>query len=148
MHGAIPPLPNTPSCGGAQLKNSTVFLLLKCTNLHYYLWFVWACNLMSCPKGKHRLRVVENRGLRRIFGPKKMDVTRRWRSLHNEKRNLHFLPNIIRVIKSSITFLTSRVAPWGCEKCLEQNGRDRLEELGVDGMDEMDLRDIERESVN
>ena len=48
----------------------------------------------------HRLRVFENRVLRRIFGPKRDEVTREWRKLHNEELNdLYSSPNIIRVIK-------------------------------------------------
>jgi hypothetical protein len=47
------------------------------------------------------LRVFENRVLRRIFGPKRDDVTEEWRKLHNEELNdLYFSPNILRVIKS------------------------------------------------
>jgi hypothetical protein len=50
---------------------------------------------------EHRLRVFENRVLRRIFGPKRDEVTGEWRKLHSEE--LHILyssPNIIRQIKS------------------------------------------------
>jgi hypothetical protein len=47
------------------------------------------------------LRVFENRMLRRIFGPKRYEVIREWRKLHNEELNkLYFLANIVRVIKS------------------------------------------------
>jgi hypothetical protein len=50
--------------------------------------------------GKHRLRVSENSVLRRIFGPKREEVVRGWRRLHNEElHNLYASPNIIRVIK-------------------------------------------------
>jgi hypothetical protein len=50
---------------------------------------------------EHRLRVFENRVLRRIFGPKRDEVRGCWRKLHNEKlRNLYPSPSIIRVIKS------------------------------------------------
>jgi hypothetical protein len=43
-----------------------------------------------------RLRVFENRVLRRIFGPKRDEVTREWRKLHNEDLNdLYFSPNIV-----------------------------------------------------
>jgi len=50
---------------------------------------------------EHRLRVFENRVLRRIFGLKRDEVTRGWRKLHNEELNdLHFSPNIVWVIKS------------------------------------------------
>jgi hypothetical protein len=48
-----------------------------------------------------RLRVFENRVLRRIFGPKKDEVTREWRKLHNEElHDLYSSPSIIRIIKS------------------------------------------------
>jgi len=48
-----------------------------------------------------RLRVFENRVLRRIFGPKRDKETGEWRRLHNEKLNdLYSSPSIIRVIKS------------------------------------------------
>ena len=52
---------------------------------------------------EHRLRVFENRVLRRIFGPKRDWVTGQWRKLHNEELNdLYSSPNIVRVIKSRI----------------------------------------------
>ena len=47
------------------------------------------------------LRVFENRVLRRIFEPKRDEVTEEWRKLHNKELNyLYFSPNIVRVIKS------------------------------------------------
>jgi hypothetical protein len=49
---------------------------------------------------KHRLRVFENRALRRIFQPKGDEVTREWRKLHNEGLNdLYCPPNIVRVFR-------------------------------------------------
>ena len=48
-----------------------------------------------------RLRVFENRVLRRMFGPRRNKVTGEWRKLHNEELNdLYCSPNIVRVIKS------------------------------------------------
>jgi hypothetical protein len=48
----------------------------------------------------HRLRVYENRELRRIFGPREDEVTGEWGRLHNEELNdLYCSPNIVRVIK-------------------------------------------------
>jgi hypothetical protein len=45
--------------------------------------------------------MCENRVLRRIFGPRRNEVTGEWRKLHNEELNdLHCSPNIIRAIKS------------------------------------------------
>jgi len=48
-----------------------------------------------------KLRVLENRVLRIIFGPRRDEVTGEWRRLHNEELNdLYSSPNILRVIKS------------------------------------------------
>ena len=48
-----------------------------------------------------RLRVSENRVLRRIFGPKRDELTREWKKLRNEElNNLYSSLNIVRVIKS------------------------------------------------
>jgi len=48
-----------------------------------------------------RLRVFENRVLRRMFGSKRDEVTRKWRELQNEELNdLYSSPNVVRVIKS------------------------------------------------
>ena len=50
---------------------------------------------------KRRLRMYENRVLRKIFGPNRDEVTREWRKLHDEELNdLYSSPNIVRVIKS------------------------------------------------
>jgi len=47
------------------------------------------------------MRVFENRVLRRIFGPKRDEVTGEWRKLHNEElNNLYSSPNIVQVMKS------------------------------------------------
>jgi hypothetical protein len=50
---------------------------------------------------EHRLRVFENRVLKRIFRPKRDEVTWEWRKLHSEEHNdLYSLPNFISVVKS------------------------------------------------
>jgi hypothetical protein len=60
--------------------------------------------------------VFENRVLRRIFGPKRDDVTGDWRKLHNEElHNLYSSTNIIRMIKSwrmRLSGHVARIAEW------------------------------------
>jgi hypothetical protein len=63
---------------------------------------------------EHRLRVFENRVLRRIFGPKRDEVTGEWRKLHNEElRDLYPSPSIIRIIKSRTMRWAGHVARMG-----------------------------------
>jgi hypothetical protein len=58
---------------------------------------LWAPTLRE----EHRLRVFEYRVLRRIFGPKRDEVTGGLRILHNEElHNVYSSPSIIRMIKS------------------------------------------------
>jgi hypothetical protein len=53
-------------------------------------------------KEERRLRVFENRVLRRVFGPKRDEVTGEWRKLHNEELNdLYFLPKIVLLLRYS-----------------------------------------------
>jgi hypothetical protein len=63
--------------------------------------FLYGCETWSLPlREQHRLRVFENRVLRRIFGPNRNEVTEEWRKLYNEKlRDLYSSPSIIRMIK-------------------------------------------------
>ena len=63
---------------------------------------LYGCETWSLTlREERKLRVFENRVLRRIFGPRRDEVTREWRRLHNEELNdLYSSPNIVRVIKS------------------------------------------------
>jgi hypothetical protein len=64
-----------------------------------------------------RLRVFENRVLRRVFGPRRDEVTGEWRKLYNEELNdLYSLPNIVRVVKSRRIRWAGHVACMGEKK--------------------------------
>jgi hypothetical protein len=63
---------------------------------------------------ERRLRVLENRALRRILGPKRDKATGEWRKLHNEELNdLYSSPSIIRMIKSRMMWWAEQVALGG-----------------------------------
>jgi len=82
-------------------------LLYKNLNIKIYKTIILPVVLYGCEtwsltlREERRLRVFENRVLRRIFGPKRDEVTGEWRKLHNEElNNLYSSPNIVRVIIS------------------------------------------------
>jgi len=87
-----------------------------------------------------KLRVFEDMVLRRIFGPRRDEVTGEWRRLHNEELNdLYCSPNIVRVIKSRRMRWAGHVARIGEEKgCIvswwgKRMERDHWGDLGIDG---------------
>jgi hypothetical protein len=66
---------------------------------------------------EHRLRVFENRVLRRIFGPKRDEVMGEWRKLHNEElRDLYSSPSVIRIVKSRRMRWAAHIARMGEKK--------------------------------
>jgi hypothetical protein len=60
--------------------------------------------------------VFANRVVRRIFGPKRGEVTGEWRKLHNEERHLYSSPDIIRQVKSRRMRWAGNVARLGEER--------------------------------
>jgi hypothetical protein len=70
---------------------------LEASQQHLVFVGPWSLTLRE----ERRLRVFENRVLRRVFGPKRDEVTGEWRMLHKEELNdLDSLPKIVRVVKS------------------------------------------------
>jgi hypothetical protein len=81
---------------------------------------LYGCETWSLTLRKeYRLRMFENRVLRRVFGPKRDKVTGEWGKLHNEEpHTLYSSPNIIRKIKSRRMRWARHVARMG-EECVQ-----------------------------
>jgi len=127
MSGVILPLPLTLSWN-VQGKLSRIFLPLcfvirwegKNFKIKIYRTIILPMVLYGCEtwsltlREERRLRVFENRVLRKVFGPKRDEVTGEWRKLHNEELNdLYSLPNIVRVVKSGRMRWAGHVARMG-----------------------------------
>jgi len=84
---------------------------------------LYGCETWSLTlRDERRLRVFENRVLRRLFGPKRDEVTNECRKLlvHNEEQNdLYISPNIVRVIRLRRMRWARHVARMGEERCME-----------------------------
>ena len=98
-------------------------LLSKTLKIKMYRTIILPVILYGCEtwsltlREEHRLWVFENRVLRRVFGPKRDEVTGEWRKLHNEElRDLYSLPNIVRVVKSRRLRSAGHVARMGREE--------------------------------
>jgi hypothetical protein len=76
---------------------------------------LYGCETWSLTlREEHRLRVFENWVLRRIFGPKRDEMTGEWRKLHYEElRDLCSAPSIIRLIKARRMRWARHVARMG-----------------------------------
>jgi hypothetical protein len=82
-------------------------LLSKNLKIRIYKTIILPVVLYRCEtwsltlREEHKLKVFENRVMRRIFGPKRDEVMGEWRKLHNEElRDLYSSPSIVRIIKS------------------------------------------------
>jgi hypothetical protein len=113
---------------------------------------LYGCETWSLTlREEHRLRVFENRVLRRKFGPKRGEVTGEWRKLHNEElHKLYSSPDIIRQVKSRRMRWAGHVARMGEERKVykvlvgKSEGKRRLgrpRRRWEDGI-RMDLREI------
>jgi hypothetical protein len=94
-----------------QIKKNLKIKIYKTVILPFVLYGceTWSVTL----RVEHRLRVFENRVLRRIFGPKR-EEDGSWRKLHNDElHNLYCSPNIVRVIKSRRMRWAGHVAHMG-----------------------------------
>jgi hypothetical protein len=95
-------------------------LLSKNTEIRVYRTIILPVVLYGCETWsltltqEQRLRVFENRVLRRIFGPKRDEATGEWGRLHNEElHDLYSSPNIVWVIKSRRMTWAGYVARMG-----------------------------------
>jgi hypothetical protein len=85
--------------------------------IFFTYFYLFGCFLSLTLREKHRLRVFENRVLRRTYGSKRDEVTGEWRKLHSEEfHNLYLSPIIIRRIKSRRIRWTEHVARMGEER--------------------------------
>jgi len=98
-------------------------LLSKNLKIKIYRTLILSVVLYGCEtwsltlREERKLRVFENMVLRRIFGPRRDEVTGEWRRLHNEELNdLYCSPNIVRVIKSRRMGWAGHVARMGEER--------------------------------
>jgi hypothetical protein len=95
-----------PGCS----KNTKIRVYRTVVLLVLYGCETWSLTLRE----EQRLRVFENRVLRRIFGPKRDDATGERRRIHNEELNdVYSSTNIIRVIKSKRMRWAGHVARMG-----------------------------------
>ena len=95
-------------------------LLSKNLKIKIYRTIILPVVLYGCEtwllifREERRLRVFENRVLRRVFGSKRDEVTGEWRKLHNEElSDLYSVPNIVRVVKSRRMRWAGHVAHMG-----------------------------------
>jgi len=113
-----------------------IYFYSKTKEMHQILKFILFCSstliilpvvLYGCEtwsltlREERRLRVFENRVLRKVFEPKRDEVTGEWRKLHNEELNdLYSLPNIVRVVKARRMRWAGHVARMGQDRGVQR----------------------------
>jgi len=98
--------------GPQNVKNIQKYIILPVV---LYWCETWSLTLRE----KNRLRLFENRVLRRIFEPKREEVTGEWIKLHNDGLDvLYSSPNIFRMIKSRRMRWAGHVARMGWKRCV------------------------------
>jgi hypothetical protein len=112
-------LSSVKSCYHSVQNLLSIRLIRKTVNIRIYKTIILPVVLYGCETGSltlregHRLRVFENRVLRKIFVPKRDEVRGEWRKLHNEElRDLYSSPSAIRIIKSRMRWV-GHVAQMG-----------------------------------
>jgi len=83
---------------------------------------LYGCKTWSLTmREERRLRLFENRVLRKVFGPNWDEVTGEWRKMHNENLNdLYSSPNIVRVVKSRRMRWAGHVARMGVDRVADR----------------------------
>jgi hypothetical protein len=98
-------------------------LLFRCVKVKIYKAIILPFVLYGCDtwsltlRDEHRLRVFENRVLRRIFGPKRDEVRGEWWKLHNEE--LHNLYSFMNIIRRIVDEVDREFGTHGREKCIK-----------------------------
>ena len=109
------------ACYHSVLKLLSSRLLSKNLKIKTYRTIILPVGLYGCEtwsltlREERKLRVFENKVLRRIFGPRRDEVTGEWRRLHNELNDLYSSPNV-RVIKSRRMRWAGHVERMGGER--------------------------------
>jgi len=84
-----------------------------------YGFETWSVTLRE----ERRVKVLENRMVRGIFGPKRDDVIEEWGKLHKEEiSDLYSSPNIIQLIESRKLRWVKNIACMGKERCMQDFG--------------------------